>query len=106
MVFSCLGNRGTKRGKKEDLGVLFWLAFEAFGADEGFGVDDAFGGADLIDDDVADGVDVFGLDFDEDVVFSEEGVDFDDFWDAGEVFVDCFFVEGADAEECESGCHG
>src|SRR5438445_4449024 len=58
--------------------------------------------ADLRHDDVADRVVRVGLDFRNEVVFAEEGVEFDDVLDLDELLVDLFFSGRLDVNQHET----
>src|SRR5688500_9209774 len=77
-------------------------------ARQGLGVVDALDGADLVDDDVAERVEVGGLELGDEVVLAEEGVQLDDLGhlEQGVVHLVLLARRGADEDEANGHCRG
>src|SRR3990170_4440893 len=74
-------------------------------AREGLRIDDARDGPDLVDDDLAEDVEVLRLDFRDQVVFSKEGVELHDFLHLQKLVVNLVLFRGSGANEHESDSH-
>src|SRR5581483_6214032 len=74
-------------------------------AGERLGVHDALDGADLVDDDVAQRVEVRPLDLRDEVVLAEEGVELHDLGDLEQGVVDLVLLRGGGADEDEPDGH-
>src|SRR2546426_12436262 len=75
------------------------MSSSKFDACQGLRVDDARNGSDLGDDDLTEDVEILGLDFRDQVVLPEQGVELHDFLHFEELIVHFVLLRGSGANE-------
>src|SRR5947209_13995084 len=81
------------------------MSSSKFDACQGLRVDDAWDRSDLVDDDLTEDIEILGLDFRDQVVLSEQGVELHDFLHFEELIVHFVLLRRSGANEHEPDGH-